>query len=655
MSVQFGRWNYEGAPASPKHLEKVRTLMEAYGPDGSRTYSAGGVDILYGAFHTTKESRAASQPFVTQSGAVLTWDGRLDNRSEFIALMSDRLRTDSPDVSVVASAYERWGTDCLARFVGDWALAIWSPDDSSLILARDFVGTRHLYYTFDDQQISWSTILDPFVLLTQTPYALDEEFLAGWLSSFPAAHLTPYVGIYSVPPCSFVRLKSAGRIVGRYWDFDRAKKIRYRTDAEYEEHFRVGFGQAVERRLRADGPVLAELSGGMDSSSIVCMADVLIARGTAKTPRLDTLSYHNDSEPNWDERYWFTKVEEKRGRTGCHIDAGAPDYFGPGDETSAASPGAKVRPTARTRQLEACIRSQGNRVLLSGIGGDEFLGGVPTPGPEIADLLAKARFRELAHRLKVWALQSRTPWFHLLPEAVGGFLPLPDTCLREYKRSTAWLAPAFAKRERNALGGYRIRLTILGALPSFQENLHTLEALRRQLTCLPVERFPLVEKRYPCLDRDLLEFLFAIPREQLVRPGERRSLMRRALAGIVPEEVLNRKRKAFVLRTPMAAISEQWTALSTGGEGLVMERLGIADTKRLAEAVAKVRSGREVPLVPLMRALALEHWLRHLKKGNFLPPRMANRSERPVRRSIVEQRVPRSAALKDGTSHEVTL
>ena len=78
--------------------------------------------------------------------------------------------------------------------------------------------------------------------------------------------------------------------------------------------------EAVRRRLRSDSPILAELSGGMDSSSIVCMADTIIARGNAETPRLDTLSYYDDSEPNWNERPYFTKVEEKRGRTGCHID-----------------------------------------------------------------------------------------------------------------------------------------------------------------------------------------------------------------------------------------------------------------------------------------------------------------------------------------------
>ena len=86
------------------------------------------------------------------------------------------------------------------------------------------------------------------------------------------------------------------------------------SDAEYEEHFRSVFAQSVRRRLRSDSPILAELSGGMDSSSIVCMADEIISRGQLATPRLDTLSYYDDSEPNWNERPYFSQVEEKRGR-----------------------------------------------------------------------------------------------------------------------------------------------------------------------------------------------------------------------------------------------------------------------------------------------------------------------------------------------------
>src|SRR5581483_4360900 len=113
----------------------------------------------------------------------------------------------------------------------------------------------------------------------------------------------------------------------------------------------------------------------------------------------------------------------------------------------------------------------------------------------------------------------------------------------------------FVSRNQRALAEYRSRVKIFGPPPSVQENLSTLEALRRQLASLMLPTDPLHEVRYPYLDRDLLEFLYGIPRQQLVRPNERRSLMRRALKGVVPDQVLNRRRKAFVIRSPIITIS----------------------------------------------------------------------------------------------------
>jgi len=615
MSVQFGIWNYEGAPLAPRHIEKVQKLMEPFGPDGSHSYSAGGVNILYSAFHTTKESRAESQPHVTRSGSVLTWDGRLDNRAEFIALLSDVLPTDSPDVSVVASAYERWGTDCFSKLIGDWALSLWNPNERALLLAKDPTGTRHLYYSVVDGQVAWCTILDPLVMFAERTFALNEEYIAGWLSFFPAAHLSPYVGIDTVPPSGFVRLDGRKRTISKYWDFDPGKRIRYRTDAEYEEHFRTVFAQAVHRRLRSDAPILAELSGGMDSSSIVCMADTIIGRGVAESPRLDTLSFYNDLEPHWNERPYFTKVEEKRGRAGCHIDIGAqelPGFEWESDRFAATPASGGAQRTEASRPFATCIASRGNRVVLSGIGGDEVAGGVPTPAPELMDLLARAQFAPLARQLKVWALTKRKPWFHLLFEAARGFFPPALAGVPTQIRPAGWLDPGFIKRQRAALTGYPSRVMFFGPLPSFQENVSTLDMLRRQLACLALPSKPPYEKRYAFLDRDLLEFLYAVPREQLVRPGQRRSLARRALRGIVPDEVLDRKRKAFAIRSPTATMAREWTGLIETSKQMAIISLGIIDATAFSRAMQRSRSGQEATIVAMMRTLQIEHWLRGL-------------------------------------------
>jgi asparagine synthase (glutamine-hydrolysing) len=517
---------------------------------------------------------------------------------------------------------------------------------------KDPIGVRHLYYSLDGNQISWSTILDPLVLLAGKAFTLEEEYIAGWPSFFPASHLTPYVGIYSVPPASSVLIRAGKHTVGKYWDFDPSKRIRYRTDAEYEDHFRAVFAEAVQRRLRSDRPVLAELSGGMDSSSIVCMADSILARREAEAPRLDTVSYYDDSEPNWNERPYFTKVEETRGRTGCHIDVRLQESckFEFDSERFAATPGS-VGPNEAARQFALCMTSQGNRVLLSGVGGDEVNGGVPTPNPELEDLLATGQFRTLGHQLKVWALNKRKPWFHLLFEAARGFFPPPLVGVPKHKRPAPWLSPAFVKRNRTALRGYESRLELFGPLPTFQENISTLVGLQRQLGCAVLPLAPPYEKRYPYLDRGLLEFMYAIPRGQLVRPGHRRSLMRRALVGIVPDELLNRKRKASVVRGPMLCVGAQCTQLIELTQQMLASDLGIVDSALFAGALITVRDGQKIGLVPMLRTLIVEYWIRNLRACGFLPDTRARVSlsfQLPMRRqpekflTLSGQEIPRA-------------
>jgi asparagine synthase (glutamine-hydrolysing) len=348
--------------------------------------------------------------------------------------------------------------------------------------------------------------LDPLVLLTDHGIKLNQEYVAGWLSFFPAADLTPYGGIYAVPPSSVVRVQKGKHTVSKYWDFDPEKTIRYRQDKEYEEHFRHLFQESVRRRLCSETPVMAELSGGMDSSSIVCMADRILAGGTGETPRLDTVSYFDDSEPNWKERPYVNVVERKRGRIGCHIDIDPEENleFILDAPRFAPTPAAGGGRSQAAQQFAACLRFHDNRVVLSGIGGDEVLGGVPSPLPELADLIAQRRFADLARQLKAWALNKRRPWFHLLFEAIQQFLPECVRAAPPYARPSQWLHRDLVERHRHALGGYQHRLRLPGPLPSFQENLGTLDGLRRQLACSVPPTDPVYERRYPFLDRNLL-------------------------------------------------------------------------------------------------------------------------------------------------------
>jgi asparagine synthase (glutamine-hydrolysing) len=226
----------------------------------------------------------------------------------------------------------------------------------------------------------------------------------------------------------------------------------------------------------------------------------------------------------------------------------------------------------------------------------------------------------LGRQLKAWALTQRKPVLHLLANTLKAFLPIALVGVPKHERPLPWLDRQFVRRNLAALEGYPSRLRLFGPRPSFAENLLALDGLRRQLACSAAPAAPQYERRFPYLDRDLLEFLYALPREQLVRPHQRRSLMRRALAGIVPHEVLNRKRKAFISRGPLAAFSADLERSLENAKSMISSAQGIVNPDAFAAALQEACSGGEVPLVSLLRTLSLASWIRHMTDSRFWVP-----------------------------------
>lgn len=608
MSIQFGKWNFGGNSVDPDYLKSICQASGNVLPDSEDCYCQGEIGILNMAYNITPSCADEDKRQVSPSGLVVTWDGRLDNRDDLIRALNSDCPRNPRDPAIVAAAYEKWKTHVFARLIGDWAISIWDPHERSLVLARDFIGIRQLFYYVEKDGVTWCTDLPPLIFCARKSLHLDEEYVAGCLAFCPASDLTPYVEIRSVSPSSFVHLRNGTQKVTQYWNFNPEKTIQYRNDCEYEEHFKVVFYQSVRRRLLSNSPVTAELSGGLDSTSIVCVADDIIARGLSDVPRLDTLSYYDDSEPSWNERPYFSKVEQRRGRTGCHIDISSVPLLGQFDDGAMqVTPFSDAHSNETAQKLSAFLKSSRSRVLLSGFGGDEVAGGVPTPIPELADLLRYFRLRSLARRLKAWALNRRQPWLKLLGDVVQSFISCSLRSNAPGLHSAPWIDANFLRRHGTALAGYEDRLAIFGPRPSFQENMATLNALRRQLGCFRHASDFYYEKRYPYLDRDLLEFLFAIPRDQLVRPGQRRSLVRRALAGIVPDEVLNRRRKAFVSRAPLEVLAREPMALTLLGPSL-----RVVDENCFHDCIQAALQGREMPVTTALRTVLLERWLRHV-------------------------------------------
>jgi asparagine synthase (glutamine-hydrolysing) len=621
MSAQAGIWNSNGRPIDKTLTERMHHLLKPLGPDEAFEHIRDATALFYRPFHTTPESRLEKQPYVSSKGFVLTWDGRLDNRDELRTVLGNNAEGSETDVAIVAAAFDRWGTECFRRIVGDWAVAIWDPRKRDLVLAVDFLAIRHIFYRVTFQQTSWATDLTPLVLLSEDYLHVDDHYIAGYFANDADAERTPYREIREVPPGKYVHIKNGAISVHRYWFPNTDSNLARESDPAVEERFRHFFRQSVKRRLRSDSPILAELSGGLDSSSIVCMADDILASETWWAPRVDTLSYFNKTETHGDDWIYFQKVEQYRGKTGFHVDSSILGTS-PGPLTYQGFeplPGRLGIGSPLEMKRAEIMREGGYRVVLSGIGGDEFMGGIPDPRSQLADLIMQCKLITLGRQLMAWSLVKRRPWIQLLGQALIELLPAP--LLQHLSTSCKperWIDKAFAKRTkiaRQMLGpaerfGYRVptRRAVVGGII----------LLGNKVSKWTSPRHPLEEARYPYLDQNLIEFMLSIPASQVLRPGERRSLMRRALTGLVPDEILKRRTKQFGARTPVVALEKHLDTLVSMFQSAQCSRLGYVHPHCLMDAFYSARAGRQVHLVRFMRAIALEVWLRDLTSRGII-------------------------------------
>ena len=614
MSILFGVRAADGEPVAEDQLRMLARATSRYATDGTSFATRANVGMGFQPYHTHERSRLEVEPVKAVQGNMVSFDGRLDNHDDLCRDLEIQTRV-TPDSEIVLAAFDRWGEDCFSRFVGDWALALWSDVDRVLYLARDHAGTRTLYYEIAQGRVRWSTYVDTF-LVESTQCAIDDAYAACYLAGQPAGDLTPFEGIRAVPPAHLIRID--GRKISRknHWNpWKSTDEICYRSDDEYGEHFLSLFKESVRRRSNSAEPVVAQLSGGMDSSSIVCVSD-LLRRDSGAGPEylIDTISFFDDSEPGWDERPYFSAVERARGKEGMHFEASFRDRT---FEPLPASAGFYAWPDADSgslRQEDALSRllaSKGTRVVLSGLGGDELLGGVPTGTPELADLLVRGRFGTLCTLAFRWCLPTRRP---LLEELIGAgkatwtayfglgrnSVPAPDWIsgqLREILQARKPARPGIAERSQ-------LLPSQIFACEAWHSILDSLPHLRPGHLC----RY---EFRYPYLDRDLVDFLFAIPRSQLIRPGRRRFLMRNAMKGIVPDAVLERPRKALVERSPMVALRRNQQRLRALFQAPQISQMSFVDVSQVTAALERVfvsNTATEWPL--LLRLINLEIWLR---------------------------------------------
>lgn len=532
------------------------------------------------------------------------WDGRLDNRDDILLrLPAASARMSDPDLAL--ASFERWGIAGLRSLIGDWSLAIEDAERRVVYLARDYMGARPLYYCAADQGVLWSRDLGELVDRCGRQDALNDLFAARFMSLHPLPGITPYEGVHAVAPGTCVSIDAAGNEThGRFWTI-AAGEIRYRDPVAYEEHLRALWREAVGARLRVDGTAWAELSGGLDSSAVVCMADRLIRRSRVQARGLRLVSHATLESPEGDERRFIAEVERQVGVRS--------EIVGVEAVQSLTDPGlAWVTPYAlQGVGLETVrrVRTGGGHVVLSGRLGDAVMGCQPDNSEAVLDDLARADVLSALRNMRAWSRATHKPFVEIAYRLFG-----PET--RTTDTGAALLTPPLremlldtATTDRDAGDVPRSKRTLAGLIRGYSTG-------RLDVPHLP----PDVVYTYPFAHRPLVEFVLAIPAGELSAPGTTRSLMRRACADLLPPRILNRQSKGYY---PPAAFraARRFVASIAPVDRLEVVQRGWIDADRLRLALRTLTGGGGETGGDIHRVLRLERWLQARRERSAIPRR----------------------------------
>ena len=549
---------------------------------------------------------------------VVHWDGRLDNREDLKLRLRDLLRDDTSDTSLARASYERWGVNGLVQLIGDWSLVIRDRVNRTTVLASDFAGVRPLYYHVQREGVLWSNRLQDLVEATKIS-ELDEQYLAWFLIFSGCPNHTPYKDIHSVPPGHAVIVSSDETKICRFWELPVGDAISYRSERRYEEQLHALFREAVAVRLQTEAPVLAELSGGLDSSSVVCMANELIRSGAVNAKQLSAVSFiwqNSLDEP------FIHEVESHCGIEGVHLSThevplitekqvgrALPEAFEPLRSAVAA--------IARERRVQT---------ILTGQNGDLMLGNWYDDSLQVAALLRSFRpVRAFAEALS-WSKLLRRPVHQILWRALQAALPPSLTPETIYTTPDGSYAPK--STETSLVAGISERLneqdlfsnTWRQAVPERRKYFHSLTMTLELRDLQTPESLQHLDYTHPFAHRPLVEFLMTVPTAVLCGPGEPRRLMRASFADLWPARLRERRSKG-VFNAPWQEALRPLARVLLEAKQLHLVDLGIVDHASVRSRLERLCVGLDCNASQLRQIVLLELWLHNrdaVRSGQLL-------------------------------------
>ena len=560
MSGIAGIYHLDGRLVKPEKLHRMVDILAHRGPDGADSWCDRAIGLGHRMLWSTPESLLEKLPF-TKGDLTITADVRIDNRSELIPQLNlgNRLPEKITDSEVILAAYKKWGDRCPEKLLGDFAFAIWDSCKQHLFCARDHFGVKPFYYYASESLLVFATEIKALFCIEGVPRQLNKLRMGDYLlCMFHDTAMTSYQKILRLPPAHRMTASAGSVEISPYWSLDPNRTLPPASDEEYAAQLREIFTEAVNCRLRSAYPIGATLSGGLDSSSIACTARNLLQQKEQEP--LHTFSSVFDSMPECDERSYTKPIFDQ---------GGFAPHFVQGDHQTALENIEKMfwhqdeafyAPNwFMTWPLYAEAQKQGVRIILDGHDGDSAV----SYGCGLLSELAEAgRWPELVKQLWKLCKAMDVSFWKALRAYVNQYIVKKHRLLRGFQKVATFV---FSNKQSNQEAGEQTQWD--RTLNSeFAEEINMAERYQdwrktqshggmseRQQQYLNLvkqglESFALetadktlaafnIEPRYPFWDKRLIEFCLALPAEQKLHNGWTRVVMRRAMSGILPDEV----------------------------------------------------------------------------------------------------------------------
>ncbi|MEE3480731.1 MAG: asparagine synthase (glutamine-hydrolyzing) [Lachnospiraceae bacterium] len=549
--------------AIPQYVSQMLDTIRHRGPDGSgiRIFR-NRVGLGHRRLAILDLSENGLQP-MQMGNRWITFNGEIYNYLEIRRDLIDcgySFKTDT-DTEVILAAYDKWGKTCVEHFNGMWAFAIYDDEKQSLFCSRDRFGVKPFYYQKVKNSLIFGSEIKEILAVQQGEVKANIDRLKAFLAAgiVEADESTFFSDIFQLPGgCNLIfDCLDFGLTIEKYYDLRDVNLNKYAAEENYQR-FRDAFFQSVRFRLRADVPVGSCLSGGLDSSAIVCAAHEIL-KEQQNEGRCTVSSCFDDKR--YDEREYIDAVVRHTGVTPYQV---FPDMDHVFDELDDIIWHMDEPFGGTSIYAQWCVfreaKQHGLTVMLDGQGADEQLAGY-TPFYKVLfiQLLKGGKFKQLRHEIQCFKeLRAGTEDVNIRDTMLSTVtsLLLPDSVRyslnRIYRRKQSGLPYDASFYDNKYLkAGYRLynkrrpQQYIFASMTNGMQSLLHYEDRDSMAFS--------IESRVPFLDKDLAEFIYSVPIEQKIRDGKTKNVLREGLKDVLPEEIYNRYSKlGFV--TP----EDQW-------------------------------------------------------------------------------------------------